>query len=39
MNQAQFTIGVFGIIFDERDRILLVHRTDYDLWNLPGGRL
>lgn len=37
--QAQFTIGVFGIIFDEQKRVLLVHRTDYDLWNLPGGRL
>jgi len=37
--QAQFTIGVFGIIFDEQNRVMLVHRTDYDLWNLPGGRL
>jgi ADP-ribose pyrophosphatase YjhB (NUDIX family) len=37
--KAQFTIGAFGIIFDEQDRILLVHRTDYDLWNLPGGSL
>lgn len=32
-----FTIGAFGIIFDEHERVLLVHRTDYDLWNLPGG--
>ena len=37
--QALFTIGVFGIIFDEQKRVLLAHRTDYDLWNLPGGRL
>lgn len=34
-----FTIGVFAIIFDDNDRILFCHRTDYDLWNLPGGRL
>ncbi len=37
--QAQFTIGVFGIILNEKQEILLCHRTDYDLWNLPGGRL
>ena len=32
-----FTIGVFGIITDDSDRVLLCHRRDYDLWNLPGG--
>lgn len=32
-----FTIGSFGIICDENHRILLVHRTDIDFWNLPGG--
>lgn len=37
--KAQFVIGVFGIIFDEQGRVLLAHRTDYDLWNLPGGGL
>lgn len=37
--KIQFTIGVFGIISDEQDRILLCHRNDYDLWNLPGGGL
>lgn len=37
--KPQFTIGAFGIIFDERERVLLVHRRDYDLWNLPGGTL
>ena len=25
--------------FDEQKRVLLVHRRDYDLWNLPGGTL
>jgi ADP-ribose pyrophosphatase YjhB (NUDIX family) len=34
-----FTIGVFGIIRDEQNRVLLVLRNDYDLWNLPGGGL
>lgn len=34
-----FTIGVFAIILDENNRILLCHRTDRDLWNLPGGGL
>ena len=34
-----FSIGVFAIIFDEEGRVLLCHRNDYDLWNLPGGGL
>jgi len=37
--KPQFTIGTFGIIFDENKRVLLCHRRDYDLWNLPGGTL
>jgi 8-oxo-dGTP diphosphatase len=37
--KTQFIIGAFGIICDEQDRVLLVHRRDYDLWNLPGGTL
>lgn len=32
-----FTVAVFGIITDEQGRVLLCHRRDYDLWNLPGG--
>jgi len=32
-----FTIGTFAIIFDEHNKVLLCHRRDYDLWNLPGG--
>ena len=35
----KFTIGVFGIIVDKNKRVLLCHRRDYDLWNLPGGGL
>lgn len=37
--KPQFTIGIFGIILDEQKRVLLCHRRDYDLWNLPGGTL
>ena len=36
-NKHLFSIGVFGVITDTQDRILLCHRRDYDLWNLPGG--
>ena len=32
-----FSVGAFAFIFDERARILLCHRRDLDLWNLPGG--
>jgi len=35
----RFTIGVFGILLDEQRRVLLCHRRDFDLWNLPGGGL
>lgn len=35
--KSQFRIGIFGIMFDEQKRVLLCHRRDYDLWNLPGG--
>ena len=34
-----FTIGVFAIIHDRDRRVLLCHRRDHDLWNLPGGVL
>ncbi|GKU24078.1 DNA mismatch repair protein MutT [Clostridium folliculivorans] len=34
-----FTIGAFALILDENNRFLLCHRTDKDLWNLPGGRV
>ena len=34
-----FTLGAFAVIFDDNGRVLLSHRRDYDLWNLPGGRV
>jgi ADP-ribose pyrophosphatase YjhB (NUDIX family) len=38
-NKHQFIIGVFAVIFDSAKRVLLCHRTDIDLWNLPSGAL
>jgi len=38
-NKNLFKIGVFGIIFNKEKGVLLCHRRDYDLWNLPGGGL
>ena len=37
--KSQFSMGAFAMIFDEAGRILLCHRTDIDIWNLPGGRM
>ena len=34
-----FKVGVFAIIFDKGGKVLLCHRRDYDIWNLPGGGL
>ncbi|MBN2391453.1 MAG: NUDIX domain-containing protein [Anaerolineae bacterium] len=34
---ALYTIGVFAVIFDADRRVLLCHRRDIDMWNLPGG--
>ncbi|MBV9281724.1 MAG: NUDIX domain-containing protein [Chloroflexi bacterium] len=30
-------LGAFALIFDDQGEILLCHRRDLDLWNLPGG--
>jgi len=32
-----FSIGAFAVIFDAHGRVLLCHRRDMDVWNLPGG--
>ncbi len=32
-----FKIGAFAIILNQEKEVLLCHRRDYDLWNLPGG--
>lgn len=31
------SIAAFAIIFNDKGQVLLCHRTDQDLWNLPGG--
>jgi len=36
---TKFSIAAFVVIFDKKDRVLLSHRRDLDLWNLPGGRV
>lgn len=30
-------LSAFAVIFDTDQRVLLCHRRDQDLWNLPGG--
>lgn len=37
--KPRFTVGVFAVIHDDDRRVLLCHRRDHDLWNLPGGAL
>lgn len=39
LTEEHFTIGTFAIILDSEKRVLLCHRRDFDLWNLPGGKL
>ena len=34
---TNFSISSFVVIFDEKKRVLLSHRRDQDIWNLPGG--
>lgn len=36
---GRYTLGAFAVIFDSDDRVLVSHRRDLDLWNLPGGRV
>lgn len=33
------SIGVFNIIMTDKKEVLLVKRTDYPLWDFPGGTL
>ncbi len=36
---SSFNVRVHAVVFDEQGRILLGHRSDKDLWDLPGGSL
>jgi ADP-ribose pyrophosphatase YjhB (NUDIX family) len=33
------SVGAFALIFDQANKVLLCHRTNRDMWNLPGGRV
>lgn len=39
MQTRMHTIGAFAVVLDKASRVLLCHRTDRDMWNLPGGRV
>lgn len=34
---AEWSVGAFTVLRNEAGNVLWVKRTDYDLWNLPGG--
>lgn len=34
-----FELGSFAIIFNPEGSVLLCHRRDMDVWNLPGGHV
>jgi ADP-ribose pyrophosphatase YjhB (NUDIX family) len=34
---TRFATSASVVIFDKNDRVLLSHRRDLDIWNLPGG--
>jgi ADP-ribose pyrophosphatase YjhB (NUDIX family) len=36
---SKFIIGAYVVIQDKKDRILLSHRRDLDVWALPGGHV
>lgn len=29
--------GVYGVILNNKNEVLLIHRTDHDIWEIPGG--
>lgn len=35
----RYTLGAFAVVCDDVERVLVSHRRDLDLWNLPGGRV
>jgi len=37
--RAPFIVGLFALIFQDGEKVLLGRRRDYDIWNLPGGSL
>lgn len=37
MADPRVVLGAFAVIVDASGRVLLSHRRDMDLWNMPGG--
>lgn len=37
VERAYYEAGAFGMIFNKKGEILLCHRQDRNIWNLPGG--
>jgi ADP-ribose pyrophosphatase YjhB (NUDIX family)/predicted kinase len=37
VERAYYEAGAFGMIFNQKGELLLCHRQDRDVWNLPGG--
>jgi ADP-ribose pyrophosphatase YjhB (NUDIX family)/uncharacterized protein YndB with AHSA1/START domain len=37
VERGRRSLGAFALLFDPCGRILLCHRQDMDVWNLPGG--
>jgi ADP-ribose pyrophosphatase YjhB (NUDIX family) len=36
---VMFVLGAFALVFDRAGRVLLCHRRDMDMWDLPGGQV
>ena len=36
---SKFVVGAYAVIQDKKDRVLLSHRRDLDIWALPGGHV
>ena len=34
----QINSGVYAVILNEKKEVLLIHRPDHDIWEIPGGR-
>lgn len=39
MNQKSLRLGINCAVIDPDERVLLSRREDFNIWNLPGGRL
>lgn len=37
ISDGRHLVGVFACLFNSRRELLLLHRSDHDMWCLPGG--